>query len=140
MNLFRSGKQFVLSSGMIADWKIDCDALTDDDWETLAKIISRRITFKAVVGVPTGGNKLAEALDKYSKDPEPYPDGYIPPYPVLLVDDVITTGNSMNEWRDKIIASGERDVVGFVVFSRQDFHNPFGWIHVLFQYNGPFID
>lgn len=102
MSLFQR-KNFISHSGVPLTWKIECDALTDEDWETLALIISERCSFKSVEGVPTGGLKLAAALQKYCSNKG---------YPLLIVDDVLTTGKSMWEHR------GDRDAVGYVVFAR----------------------
>ena len=72
-------------------------------WECLAKMISERTQFGHVYGIPRGGTKLAKALEKY-RDPK---------NPVrLVVDDVWTTGKSMNE----VMQKGD---LGFVVFARE---------------------
>lgn len=103
MNLFQTGN-FKLSSGKESWLKIDCDAFTDEDWETIALMIVRKIpTFSKVEYVPTGGRKLAEALEKYVR-----PFG-----PILLVDDVWTSGGSMEKARHY-----RNGVVGAVVFDR----------------------
>ena len=85
MGLFRLGN-FTLHSGDKSNWKIDCDALTDDDWLTLAFIIKSRVAYGAVIGVPDGGTKLAYHLKRYETKG-----------PVLIVDDVLTTGASMEK-------------------------------------------
>lgn len=105
MSLFQLGK-FVSHSGNELEWKIECDALTDDDWECLAKMIADRIMFHEVVGIPSGGNKLAAALKKYCESGKTHQTYR------LVVDDVWTTGTSMLE------ALGENDF-GYVVFARQ---------------------
>ena len=64
MNLFQLGN-FVSHAGNELEWKIECDALTDDDWECLAKMISEKTVFGTVYGIPRGGTKLANALQKY---------------------------------------------------------------------------
>jgi hypothetical protein len=101
MNLFQLGK-FTSHAGKELDWKIECDALTDEDWECLAKMISERTQFGRVYGIPRGGEKLAKALEKYADPKNPIR---------LVVDDVWTTGTSMNEAMSK----GD---FGFVVFAR----------------------
>lgn len=102
MNLFQLGK-FVSHAGKELNWKIECDALTDSDWECLAEMISERTRFGSVYGIPRGGTKLALALEKY----------IIPGHPIrLVVDDVYTTGKSMKE------VMQDNDL-GFVVFARQ---------------------
>ena len=40
MNLFQLGK-FTSHAGKELNWKIECDALTDADWECLAEMIAR---------------------------------------------------------------------------------------------------
>ena len=101
MNLFQLGK-FTSHSGKELDWKIECDALTDADWECLAKMIADRIQFNSVYGIPRGGEKLAKALEKYANPKS---------ITRLVVDDVWTTGKSMME----VMQKGD---FGFVVFAR----------------------
>lgn len=103
-NLFQRGN-FPLHSGQTSRFKIDCDALTLGDWKTLADLISRNFRFREVVGIPTGGLLLAYALEKYIE-----PDSSLP---VLIVDDVLTTGGSIRQELARIPNS-----VGVVVFAR----------------------
>lgn len=104
-HLFQQG-DFTLHSGRKSWFKIDCDALTEDDWKTLARLIAERHSFRSVVGIPTGGLELAVALQPYCElDVN---------LPVLIVDDVLTTGNSMNAVADTL----KTNVVGVVIFSR----------------------
>lgn len=108
-NLFQIG-DFTLHSGKESNKKIDCDALTTDDWNSLACwVVDTGYQFGCVVGVPDGGMKLTYALHEY----------IIPGYPVLLViDDVWTTGNSILEvMTDRMINTGWL-VRGLVVFAR----------------------
>lgn len=98
----------MLHSRGTTEWKIDCDALTDEDIEMLAHVVSKHFTFCHVVGVPEGGLKFADALRPYAtsnaKDS------------VLIVDDVLTTGSSMTNARRDL---GENaNVKGVVIFSR----------------------
>ena len=111
MTLFKQGK-FTSHSGLVLDWKIDCDALSDEDIETIAYVASRMVgTFSGVFGIPTGGERLAKALDKYSNPRAPAQ--------CLIVDDVLTTGKSMEEAAKKLPPSK-----GFVIFART---NPPEW-------------
>lgn len=104
MSLFKLG-DFTLHSGASTFWKVDCDCLTDDDWTTLARMIyEENKPFRKVIGIPSGGLKLAKALQIYC-----FPN---PEYPILIVDDVLTTGKSMEE------ARAGRNVKGAVVFAR----------------------
>ena len=109
--LFRQGA-ITLSSGLASDWKIECDALTDEDWATLAHKIGQQYYFGAVVGVPTGGLKLAAALQPYCRSG----------YPALLVvDDVLTTGASILKTMAEVSSPfPERGyfTFGVVVFAR----------------------
>ena len=111
--LFQFG-DFTLHSGQRTDWKIDCDALTDSDIETLAKIISQRFRFSRVEGVSTGGLRLAKALENYCSLRER----------LLIVDDVLTTGASMEKQR------AGREATGVVIFARGDCP---AWVTALFQ-------
>lgn len=114
-NLFQSG-QFVLNSALTSSWKIECDALTDADVATIAAMMIDTILwrFSRVEGVPRGGLRLAEALRKYQS-----PDGGL-----LIVDDVLTTGGSMERQRRG------RKAQGAVIFARQKTE---GWVTPLFQ-------
>ena len=117
-SLFRMG-DFILHSGNRSSWKIDCNALTDADWKTLALMVAERFSFGQVVGIPTGGLNLARALERY-----------VSTGATLIVDDVLTTGKSMKEERTK--HTGE--VIGVVVFARGAYPD---WIHPLFQLYEP---
>ncbi len=109
MSLFQAG-DFILHSGMKSKWKIDCDALTPDDWKALAVILMEKyavakMTFSAVEGVPTGGLAFAKALEPYCTPGSPL---------TLVVDDVWTTGES---WKTQ--CKRRANVLGAVVFARQ---------------------
>lgn len=122
MNLFNSG-EFTLNSGRKAFYKIDCDALTDKDIDCLARLVKDNLPlFAWVEGVPTGGLRLAEAL-------KPLAEPNLPHVTVgLIVDDVLTTGNSMEKQRDG------RAAMGVVIFNRM--HNDHitpGWIKSIWR-------
>ena len=112
MNLFKGGK-FVLHSGASSSFKIDCDSLTDEDIFNIARIISEKKIFSSVYGVPSGGTRLAKALEKYCNDWGPR----------LVVDDVLTTGNSMKE----VYKDGD---TGVVIFARGECPK---WVRPIFQ-------
>lgn len=101
--LFKYGA-FTSHSGLHLPDKIDCDALTKADWDTLAAWVARRIDFKAAIGIPNGGLAFAQALQQHCK-----PKGC-----TLIVDDVLTTGASMEKAR----CSVEGLSCGVVVFAR----------------------
>ena len=120
-NLFQLG-HFMLHSGKESSFKIECDALTFEDWKTIAHIIGNAYSFKEVEGVPTGGLILEHLLKPYQKE-----DGL---YSTLIVDDVLTTGKSMEKHRN-----GRKDVQGVVLFSRIPLQRVDPWIDVIFSMN-----
>lgn len=116
MSLLRLGT-FAAHSGQSLTWKIECDALTDDDWTAIAALAIRMMGgYSAVEGVPRGGMKLAEAIRRISK-PSPGCE-------LLIVDDVMTTGGSMEAHR------AGRPAKGFVVFQRGE---NVWWVDPLFR-------
>ena len=123
MSIFRQG-DFQLHSGGSSWFKIDCDALTLEDWAILARLIAQNVTFEKVIGVPTGGLKLAKALRRYCKK-----DAHIS---TLIVDDVLTTGESMERLKGTIDPKDRSIVRGIVVFSRGLCPN---WIVPIFHLN-----
>jgi orotate phosphoribosyltransferase len=124
MSLFQTGF-FQLHSGESSNFKIDCDFLTDEDINAIAlQLVHRLPTFRTVEGVPTGGLRLAEALQQYVV---PQENGWYKDvgYPLLIVDDVFTTGGSVEEHR-----AGRYEAIGAVIFAR----NPTpSWITPLFR-------
>lgn len=107
MNLFQT-KDIVLHSGVRSNFKIECDALTDDDWRTLAALVAKHYDFGAVEPVLRGGLSFGLALSRHIQPEHPR---------LLIVDDVLTTAASMVEQlagRDPY----EENIQGIVVFSR----------------------
>lgn len=103
------------ASGPMLNGKIECDALTKEDWAWAASIVfSSGTRFRTVDGVPTGGLPFAEALYKYA---EPLSDIR------LIVDDVWTTGETMRG------LVGPMDI-GFVLFARSPLPS---WCQCIFQ-------
>src|SRR6185295_5289468 len=93
MNLFTDG-EFKSAAGIKLPFKIDCDALSNDDLACLAKhtmesLVRHLYNIKDVIPVPRGGIRFANALRPYSNK---LLNGY---EGTLLVDDVWTTGVSM---------------------------------------------
>lgn len=124
MTLFSEG-EFAARSGVLP-WKVECDALTDADWEWAAARVAERFWIRIVSGVPTGGMKFANALVKHQ-----HPNGEH----LLIVDDVLTTGGSMEAARrgsSRLMLGVPR--VGIVMFARV---KPAAWIHPIWQYWGP---
>jgi orotate phosphoribosyltransferase len=121
MNLFQK-VDIILNSGKPSDFKIECDALTDSDIETFAYLISKKYTFRKVVGVPRGGVRIEDALQKYTTNN--------PEHPLLMVDDVLTTGGSMVRYRKQYEEMGYDNIVGVVIFARGECPD---WIDSVFK-------
>ncbi len=100
--LFQQGS-FLLASGIMSFWKIECDVLTSRDWATLAWLVSERVDFSEVIGIPRGGIPLEAALKIYRNHGGP----------LLFVDDVLTTGESITARMKQNPGS-----IGFVAFAR----------------------
>ena len=119
-NLFQY-KKFKLHSGGVSHFKIECDAITEDDYKTLAKIVSKKFKFKNVHGVPRGGMPFEKALKEYASDDNNN---------LLIADDVLTTGGSMEEAKLKFQNQNYDQIFGIVVFARGD--SP-AWIQSVFK-------
>lgn len=137
-HLFTDGK-FTSHAGLELFWKINCDALTDEDLQCLAaQAVEPLMNFKRVIGVgdreQSGGHRFATFLTPYCK-----PDGW----DILLVDDVWTTGSSMRAAREKLIVSTtvrkvERkalEIHGLVIFARAPVD---WWVTPMFTLGGLF--
>jgi len=113
---------FKSHSGLDLSWKIECDCISKKEWKCLAKMIMDYETrpFCSAVGIPRGGVVLGSYLNLYStqNNDDPY----------LIVDDVLTTGGSMVEYREKHFKN--KNVIGWVVFAR---NKPQDWVNSLFQ-------
>jgi orotate phosphoribosyltransferase-like protein len=92
-------------------WKIECDALSRDEWITLAKmlLIYERRPFRQAVGIPTGASILGNILDKFATGN--------PKDPVLVVDDVYTTGTSFKEFKAEKYP--DEHIIQWVIFARK---------------------
>lgn len=118
---------FTTHSGLELSWKIEYDALTPEEWDALAQIVAKRLIFREAIGVPSdNGEKFAQALNKYTS-----PESNI----VLLVDDVLTTGASMEGLLQQAFEQRQKhgldsDYWGVVVFARGEL--PY-WVLPIFQ-------
>jgi uracil phosphoribosyltransferase len=101
-------QDFTMHSGQKSIFKIECDSLTDEDIETVARMVGH-VSFKSVEGIPRGGVRFANALEKYI-DPESEVH--------LVVDDVIVSGESMLKAMKDATERGEEVVRGVCIFAR----------------------
>ena len=115
-------EDFKSHAGLDLHWKIEMDALDEAEWKCIARMIMEYQTepFQAAIGIPRGGLKLSGYLNEYSTQS--------PKDPYLIIDDVLTTGGSMEEFKEEHFKN--KKVVGWVVFSRK---KPATWIKTLFQ-------
>ena len=100
---------FKSHAGLDLSWKIEMDALSENEWKCIAHmIIELSQPFQAAIGIPRGGLKLSGYLHEYSTQN--------PADPYLIVDDVMTTGGSMEEYKKEHF--NDKYVIGWVVFAR----------------------
>ena len=120
---------FTSHAGKALNWKIECDALSTQEWDCLAQMIYEyeHQSFGEVVGIPRGGLPLARALEGYATGN--------PEHPILIVDDVLTTGGSMNTFQMDYFRNRDprRGYIGWVIFSRAPLEHANGWINALFM-------
>ena len=122
-HLFQS-IDFTSHSGLDLSWKIEMEALSDPEWFTIKKmIIELTPPFKEAVGIPQGGTKLGDLLNEHGTGKEEDP--------ICSVDDVLTTGESM----EYFLTQYQRNrrpftAIGWVVFARGQCP---GWVTSLFQ-------
>jgi len=112
---------FVSHAGIPMSWKIECDAITLAEWQCLAKMIMeyQKSPFSRAEGIPRGGVALGVALNKYASGN--------PKDPVLIADDVYTTGTSFKEYCKEHYPN--EFVYQWTVFAR---HQPSNGVKALF--------
>ena len=111
MKLFQIG-DFTSHAGLPLTWKIECDAITMDEWVCIARMIMeyQKEPFRYAVGIPRGGAHLGFALNAHATDD--------PNHRVLICDDVYTTGTSFKEFmKDELYK--EDEVIKWVAFARR---------------------
>tara|TARA_Y100000590_G_scaffold325251_1_gene368970 strand:- start:589 stop:1038 length:450 start_codon:yes stop_codon:yes gene_type:complete len=122
MELFQK-IDFTSHSGLDLKWKIEMDALSHKEWECIAQmIIELSQPFREAVGIPRGGNVLGKLLNKHGTGNREDP--------ICIVDDVLTTGESMNEFKTKRHWREPCKYIGWVVFARAKCPD---WVTALFQ-------
>ena len=122
-DLFQS-IDFKSHSGLDLNWRIECDALSDDEWFTISKMIMELTPpFQQAVGIPEGGVKLGKLLNEHATGNEKDP--------ICIVDDVLTTGKSMKHFlKQHYQHKFWPTTIGWVVFARIQTPN---WVRALFQ-------
>jgi len=123
MSIFQE-VDFKSHSGLDLSWKIECDGVSKKEWKCLSEMIMdyQKIPFQSAIGIPRGGVMLGSYLNQYSTE---NPDD-----PILIVDDVLTTGRSMEEFKRERMFRNPTKYIGWVVFARGF---PPQWCRALFQ-------
>ena len=122
-DLFRS-INFKSHSGLNLTWKIEMDVLSDPEWFTIKKMIMEiSPPFREAVGIPKGGVKLADLLNECATGNKEDP--------ICIVDDVLTTGSSMEYFLEQYQRNRRPfTAIGWVVFARTQTPD---WVNALFQ-------
>lgn len=122
--LFQLGN-FTFNSGIRSRFKIECDELSNDSIAALACVGAHQVChFGRVLSVPKGksgspidnAKRFADALAIYARH-----DSTI----TLLVDDVWTTGGSMESFRAHVMRGPYRWTVGWVAVA---YKMPASWV------------
>ena len=121
---------FTSHSGLDLTWKIEMDALSREDWEGITQmILELSPPFREAVGIPRGGVKLGKLLNLHGTGKREHP--------ICIVDDVLTTGGSMIEFKRKRQWRNPTKYIGWGVFARS---RPPDWVRVLFQMPKVWVD
>tara|TARA_B100000900_G_scaffold79203_1_gene63636 strand:- start:2230 stop:2631 length:402 start_codon:yes stop_codon:yes gene_type:complete len=112
--LFQDG-DFTSHAGLPLKWKLECDAIHPSEWRTIAKMIMdyQIGPFYKAEGIPRGGVALGDALNEYASGN--------PKDPILIADDVYTTGTSFREYIDTF--HKDKFVYKWCVFARKQTDN-----------------
>jgi|TARA_R110002110_G_scaffold82753_1_gene215215 hypothetical protein len=122
MNLFQS-VDFKSHAGLDLSWKIEMDALEDEEWVTISQmILELSEPFREAIGIPRGGTRLGKLLNQHGTGEKDNP--------ILIVDDVLTTGGSMEDFKRMREFRNPTKYIGWVVFARGF---PPQWCRALFQ-------
>tara|TARA_R110002167_G_scaffold74467_4_gene208411 strand:+ start:334 stop:738 length:405 start_codon:yes stop_codon:yes gene_type:complete len=112
-------EDFVSHAGIPLKWKIECDAIMEEEWDCLALMIHEKSggTCREAVGIPRGGVPLADAINKR------FATGKDEDY-IFVVDDVYTTGKSFLDFRKKHYPNTIQGMIKqWCVFSRKPTEN-----------------
>jgi orotate phosphoribosyltransferase len=107
--LFQFG-DFSLASGKKSTFKLECDAVSPEEWHSLARIARPILpAYGYVIGVPRGGLAWANIFQHYVTPGAKK---------VLVVDDVWTTGSSMTYEASRNSLIDSTAWHGIVLFAR----------------------
>ena len=152
MSLFElcdsSGNKHRTRHGDVLPFKIVCDALIGRDWDCIAAITALHTRpFRRVEPIERGGSPYAQALTRYVNPAAER---------ILIVDDVLTTGESFERMRARVLSVEfqypdfnwqvqspdhwppvVKLIDGFVLFNRsRGLYNEFSWVKSLFTLLG----
>lgn len=135
-----------MHSGGTSWWSIDCDALSDSEINLFAQMILREVGKVHLVTHPAShwGScvpKLARAISEQQISSPVYPEPDLASVVfdgrklrILIVDDVLTTGRSMEELKEGYSRSHqgnwEVEFIGAVLFARGPCPS---WVKPIFQ-------
>lgn len=100
-----------MNSGRRSNYKIECDDLQEKDFIAFAQLIADKIKFRRVIGIPRGGYKISKHLTQFEQR-----DNTL--LPLLIVDDVLTTGGSFEKTKAAVDKEKYPDIIGVVLFAR----------------------
>lgn len=128
MSLLQWG-DFTLHSGGKSWWRIDCDAFKDSEIHLLAKLIAEKVGEFDFIRYPkshpgSSVPKLASALERYARHRE------FGTEIMLVVDDVLTTGKSIQPYYESNGAHNGIEVKGAVIFARGECPD---WVTPIFR-------
>jgi len=128
--LFQWG-DFTLHSGEKSWWRIDCDNMNDSELAIIARLMANKVGLFNGVSIPNSHpGSAVHRLKQYvyeHAEPRIMSEGII----YLVVDDVLTTGSSMEERRSSILKGGNiAEVKGTVIFARGKCPE---WVTPIFQ-------
>jgi hypoxanthine-guanine phosphoribosyltransferase len=118
---------FKSHAGKPLSWKIECDDLTQEDIDCLADIISMTHSYRNVEHPPTKSANLINLVSKLALRTSPDGD-----YDYLIIDDVLTTGKSMEDIYRHLYTNHYKKTKGVVIFARSECPD---WITPIFQLN-----
>ena len=101
----------------------NCKSMSDDTIEAIAKHIASKTDFGMVESISENGQRLADALEKYT--------WWKAPFQILLIDDVLITSEAMEAAKAaQPVQVHPDDVVGYVIFATPELPT---WCNAVFM-------